>query len=383
VPARLLPLNSAATPLDRWRSLAAEAIEPNPFAEPELVLPAVRHLEGGEGVRLLTVEDDDGMLFALPVARGRSYQRVPVPAVTTWQHDYCFLGTPLVSPRADAGTVRAALAVLRSGRTAPRLVLSGLPTTGPVAELLREALVGRAALVRQPGPSRAVLHRRLAPTYLEETLSSSRRRELRRRRKRLAEDLDAEVSVVDRAEGGDEVAAAVEDFLRLEASGWKGPGGTGTAMACRPGHADFFRELCDGFRRAGRLQMLTLGSDGVPVAMICAFLSGQAHFKFKVAFDDAFATRGPGLQLEIALVEQFHADPRLNWLDSCSDGEDSTSAELYPDRRQSESLLLPLHGLSGLVATRGHPAAQGVKRRLAPVRRASVARVAPLRKPPA
>src|SRR4051812_10792436 len=92
----------AITPslIDAWRDLSRRAAERNPFAEPEVVLPAVRHLAGGTRVGLLTVGDEDRLSALLPVSWpllvpiGR--QHMPVPLLQAWVEPYQVLSTPLI-----------------------------------------------------------------------------------------------------------------------------------------------------------------------------------------------------------------------------------------------------------------------------------------------
>ena len=68
------------TPADlaAWRALAAEAAEPNPFFEPEALLPAARYLRR-HPVELLIVQDTDGWIAAVPVERRIRYGKLPGP----------------------------------------------------------------------------------------------------------------------------------------------------------------------------------------------------------------------------------------------------------------------------------------------------------------
>src|SRR5271167_1614573 len=66
-----------------WRDLAARAAEPNPFFEPECVLPAARHL-GGPAPALLIVKDRGGeWLACLPVIPALRRRRVPLPVMSS------------------------------------------------------------------------------------------------------------------------------------------------------------------------------------------------------------------------------------------------------------------------------------------------------------
>jgi hypothetical protein len=77
-----------------WRDLAARAVEPNPFLEPDLVLPAEARLGDGKAL-LLTVEDGSEWAACLPVEAVR-WHGWRLPVLMSWRHPYRFLGTPLL-----------------------------------------------------------------------------------------------------------------------------------------------------------------------------------------------------------------------------------------------------------------------------------------------
>lgn len=339
----------------QWQELAARAIEPNPFFAPEMVQAAARWLPGGSGDRLLTVHDGDELVLALPVRRRRGHRHVPVPALVGWGHRHCYLGTPLVAPGDPAGCVGAALDALRGGDDA-WLVLETMGGDGPVRAAFGAALAERrlrpAAILAHRRP---VVRRRPEPTYVDGRLSARRRKELRRQRRRLSADLGAEVATT--ALPGTSLGAALEEFMTLEASGWKGR--EGTALASDPREAAFFRAAMEGAGRAGRARMWTLGAGGEIVAGVCGIVSGSGLFHLKIAHDERRARRSPGLLLELDLLDAFHAEPDLAWLDSCTAPGASPSALLYPDRRTIQTLLVPLGPVSGKLATSGLALAHG------------------------
>lgn len=367
--AQLTPLSAVGDPLlGAWRDLATHALETNPYFEPEMLLPASRHLDPEGRVALLTVHEGEVLRFLLPVVRRSRMHHVPVAATTTWLHDHAYLGTPLLAPDEPDAAWACALDELVRDRRAPRLVLHALPHDGPVRAALDAALAprpGRPASVDTV--ERAVLRRRPDGSYLEGRMSASRRKRLRRARRGLSEALGADAVVDDRATRPDTLPGAVDAFLGLEASGWKGR--AGTAMACSPAQAAFFRDMCEGFARQGRLGLVSLAAGQVDVAMACLVVAGDTSFHLKVAYDEAHRHWSPGLQLELELVSHFHADPRQEWIDSGSDGADTVSAQLYPQRRLLSALLVPLRGPLAHAASRSTPMLLGAgrmaKRRLA------------------
>lgn len=360
--ARVVPVDEIDETLQgAWRCLATRAAEPNPFAEPEMVLPAARLLQPGSRPGLLIVQQGQELHFALPMVRAARVHRIPVSALVTWLHPYAFLGTPLLDPDRGTAAWLSILQMLHRETRCPRIVLPRLAQDGPVRSALNQALGERQLRPTTLDPTvRAVLRRRPDPAYLQTQVSPKSRKRLARQRQLLNADIGGELTYSDGATDPSFAGRAVESFLRLEASGWKGR--AGTAVACQPRHAQFFQTTCAGFAQLGRLQLPRLSANGVTVAAGCLLLAGRAVFHLKVAYDETYARRSPGLQLEHELISQFHTDPRLDWIDSCSDGADSVSAQLYPDRRTLESVLVPVRGMHGHAASRLTPRALGTAR---------------------
>ena len=67
-----------------WRSLARRSIEPNPFHEPEYLLPLARGLGQEKQVGMLVVRDGPEWQACLPVRLGH-WHRIPAPAIWNWQ----------------------------------------------------------------------------------------------------------------------------------------------------------------------------------------------------------------------------------------------------------------------------------------------------------
>src|SRR3954464_12105801 len=80
-----------------WNSLASSAIDPNPFYEPWMLIPALHEL-ADESVSVLLIYDasSDVLCGLVPVVRRRLYHRLPIPNFRFWKHKYCFLCTPLL-----------------------------------------------------------------------------------------------------------------------------------------------------------------------------------------------------------------------------------------------------------------------------------------------
>jgi CelD/BcsL family acetyltransferase involved in cellulose biosynthesis len=324
--------HSSGELIDAWKDLACRAAEPNAFFEAEFVLAAARHLRSS-GVYLAVFVEDGNLKAALPVYSNRLWRGMGPCVVRSWVHDYCYLGTPMLDADQPLAALEGLLDELNRWAGRQRiLAFDLLGTGGPVESALNQAMSSRHhELVIRNSYERAVFHH-------DESGSAPGghvRREVSRLGRRIEKEMGAPAVIVERS--GE--PAAIDDFLELEASGWKAA--NGTAMASRPEHAQFFREMCADFTRKGCLQLRSLEVSGRPVATKCNIISGNVVFCFKSAYDERYASSHPGFQLEVRDMECFAAEGRL-WEDSCTDANNSMYNRLWPGRRTLANVLVPL-----------------------------------------
>ena len=166
-----------------------------------------------------------------------------------------------------------------------------------------------------------------AETYLEQSLSGKKRKELRRQHRRLAEEGEL---AVERSEGSCGLAAWTEEFLALEHAGWKGE--QGSALACEAATATLFREALKGAAARGRLERLAIRLDGRPLAMLATFLCPPGAFSFKTAFDESFARFSPGVLLQRENLDLL-ARTDIEWTDSCAAMDHPMIDHFWRERR--------------------------------------------------
>ena len=345
-----------------WEDLAAAAIEPNVFFEPWMLLPAVRAFGGGVDLRFLFIYDrEPGELIGVFPLERRRFWKLPMACLGVWQHKHCFLGTPLVRTGCGPAALKALFDWLVHDDKGTRLVeFPRIPCDGPFARVLDDVIrmVGRPSLVtgRQ---ERALLTLHADDCRADTVLSGPSRRALRRRQRRLAE---AGQLVFEAVEPGADARRWIEEFLHLEAAGWKGR--MGTAMACNAAEVDYFRAIAGEAAERGRLLALTLRLGGRPIACRCAFRAGDGAFAFKSAFDEQFAASSPGVLLELENIRRCRALPGLRWMDSCTSPDNEMINRLWQGRRTLHTVTVATGRRGGDLAVRCLNALQSIRHRL-------------------
>ena len=325
-----------------WRHLARQASEPNVFAEPWTVLPAIEALGAGEDVTLAWVSDPAGVLLGvLPLCRTARYGRLAVGHTTNWRHDNAFCGTPTVRAGGERAFWHRLLRLLDDAPDWPGFLhLRDLVAGGPVLAGLMQAAaeLGRSAAVVHR-VDRALLASPLSPAdYWTATVRKKKRKELARLEGRLAEQGRL---TVDRLAPGDPAEPWIDRFRALERAGWKGR--TGSAVDCHPDTLTIFRATVAGAHARRRLHALSLSLDGRPIAMLATLLSPPGAFAYKIAYDEAFARFSPGVLLErhaLALLDE----PGVEWVDSCAAPDHPMIDHLWGQRRTVVRVTVPLDG---------------------------------------
>jgi hypothetical protein len=249
-----------------------------------------------------------------------------------------YLGTPLMDAERGTEAVAALLEALVQERRAgkSRVLAVQELTEGPTAACFRAAASHLGLpLITFESFERGLL-RRQEPSGYELAHSPRTFRNLRRKQRNLGKLLGVTLDVVDRGKDPE----AVNDYINLEASGYKAD--AGVAMVTAPGEPEFFREMCQRFSDAGRLHLYCLTNGSQTVAMIAWVRSCDTIFQFKWSYDESYARFSPGLILHTEVMRCFQQDTDAALLDSCTWGENEMINQLYPDRRRITSFFIIL-----------------------------------------
>lgn len=320
-----------------WDRLVDRALAPTPFYARPIVGAHADHALVAAGLRALVARRGEEIAALLPYRPGGAWMSFGRRANTAWASPYVTASTPLVSACAAPEAIEALLDAMASASPRRFWLFPLFPLESPAGEALR------AAVRRRGWPSevlsefeRPVLERRPSyDTYARSCQKPSRRKSLQRQRRRLSEQ--GALAFHSFTEGGG-LARAVEDFLALEAGGWKGA--RGTALASRPHTAAFARAVFGGGGQGGvspRADVLTLHDR--PIAVSLALVCGGTAHLLKTAYDENLHAYAPGLILEDEIIRAFHETAFADRLDTASVGG-SVLGELYVDRERIGDLMI-------------------------------------------
>jgi CelD/BcsL family acetyltransferase involved in cellulose biosynthesis len=314
--------------LGRWERLARRSVEPNPFQEPEFVLPLANSIIRDHELLLVVVQDviagDWGYANVLdrPPAAGN-----PLRHLRSLLSAYSFLDHPLIDRDLVDSALQALFKSMSSEGRWHGIRFSRLTLDTWLGEALARSADASGVTFRVDRDwSRSVraVDRHFSAERLLKEFSKSRRKSLRRAWNWLQSRGTVRYRILSPTRGNHGPA---EEFLRLETLGWKGEAGTSLAS----NHSDrrFFLEMVDAFAKSRRVLFGELSVDGKPIASTCNLVSGDTLFAFKIGWDPAFAPGSPGAWSEIKLLEQIPLRaPMIRRVDSCAHG-DSYLASLY------------------------------------------------------
>ncbi|QWG25228.1 GNAT family N-acetyltransferase [Bradyrhizobium sediminis] len=339
----LVPLTAVAA--SQWRALAERANEPNGYYLPDWELAVNASARGRTGVAALAAWSQpaaakDGaarLIGLLPAISMWRAWKIPLPVLVS-ADPYGTLGTPPLD-RDMAEDAAAGLMMQARKAGAHALILRDMSLDGAAMKAFREVL-------RQGGMRPRLLQSHLracldatrdADECLRDALGPKKLKELRRQRNRLAEHGEVRFEVASTPQA---IASAVEIFLQLEASGWKGQ--RGTALLQHDGDAGFVRRATAALAELRQCEIVTLLSGDTPVAAAVVLRHQDRAFYFKLGVDEHYAKFSPGVQLTLDLTRHLCADPAIRLVDSTASADHPMINPIWRGRLAIGDVLIPL-----------------------------------------
>ena len=353
-----------------WDDLCRAALEPNPFYESWMLLPAIEAFGEGLDLRFVLVYAEDPcdksacpvLCGLFPLERKIRYKGLPVDSFGLWRHLHCFLCTPPLRAGYELECLETFFDWLRDSSDGAALLEFGwINTDGPFYEALTGYLneAGKTSFVADRFTRAVCRPGADADSYLTQAISKEHRRDYRRRHNRLSELGRLEYVALERRADAEEW---LEMFLTLEASGWKGREGSAFRSGA-DGQRFFIEAMTEAFNR-GRLMMLAIKLDDRFVALKCNLIAGSGSFAFKIAYDEAYARFCPGVLLELKNIRLLHGRTDIEWMDSCAEANHFMMNRLWTERRDIVDLVVSTGTKAGNLAISSFPLLRWISRKL-------------------
>jgi CelD/BcsL family acetyltransferase involved in cellulose biosynthesis len=284
-----------------WRSLLTRLPRRRHFHYPEWYRAYLDGYAADEGELHLFAAYDSGTLLAVLPLR---YERerllgLPLRHYSLLSGDNIALADITCDPTVPIDSILTALNTYLAGNRALSWDMISFRHILEESPLLASSITGlwRTLLRPHRGCFNLVLDQPYE-TYFQ-TLSKNTRSSLNRARKKLTEAGGGTyLSTRDPAQ----LLAYYQEFLEVEASGWKGAHGSGTAIKLNPAMDRFFRSLLKYFGHDGRceIQLLKLGESTIS-GQFCLAIDGTLY-NFKTGFREEYARLAPGQMLSEQLL---------------------------------------------------------------------------------
>jgi hypothetical protein len=347
--------------------LAAKTREPNIFFEPWMLFPALANY--AESARMVFVllfnpddTDDKSTLYGfIPLEEKQVYRGLPLSCLVLWHYPHCFQSTPLLHRDGTDQAVKSLMEWFSGNQKYKLLEFRQIPVNGQFSETLKAELLMNNSKYLHKDYQRPVLYcEKDFAAYTARHTSSRFRTRMRANMKKLSARGAVEFRRLTAAE---HLEQWIDDFLELEASGWKGR--SGTAMVQNTRDKGFFESIARAAFTHNSLSSVSLCLDGKPIAMEISFLSTEGCFAFKRAYNEDYRDYSPGVLLDMEVIRLIHENPQLKWMDSCADVSSQIFGQIFIHRKDMSNLTIANSNITSNAMVRLLPTLMRMKKALA------------------
>lgn len=301
-----------------WNCLALSAPERLPMLSYAYLRPFFEYqLERGESWRCMFVYEGERLVGVLPLITaperglGGILSRLHPPL-----NPHCVSVSFLLASGFEERVARYLLSEL--ARTNPHyfsLTFERVHCDSRILGLPREVL-DDVHIMKEPAGNGSYLPISGSFREYRESLSINFKRNLRKWDKRLSRLPDVRVQFLT---GQDADSFTFEQFMQIEASGWKGR--RGSAILSSPRRAEFYRALIQELREVGWLELHLLKTGEKLIAAHLGMRMERALVLWKIAYDEAFSNCGPGNILFEKTIERAFLSGDIDEINCLTDME--------------------------------------------------------------
>lgn len=280
---------------DSWDSLVRAMPRPSPFMLHSWLVEWWRHFGAGSELAIHVARRGDRVVGAMPLFVRR---RWGVRVASFLGGGESALGDLLIADAAPDGVAERLLQHVVSSEIAA-LDVFGLTQEGRLAATLGPARLNLIERVESP----VIELGRDWEAFLSAKLSSSRRREIRRRSRNLAAEGKLDVAT---ARTPEEVGEALGDAFRLHGLRW-GSGPDRSTFGTPRGQR-FHRAALVALAKDDLVRVSTVRLDGRAIAFQCWFSLGTSAYQYRIAHDPVFQRFGLGFASTLDVIKAAMAE---------------------------------------------------------------------------
>jgi CelD/BcsL family acetyltransferase involved in cellulose biosynthesis len=278
---------------DEWRELCREGPCNAPFFRPEWIAASIRAFAPQQRLLLITVREHGRLTAVIPLLEEKivryGLRFIKLRGAANVQHSCRF--DLIYGDCDDVGKiVRTVWSCLRSLPDWHVVEVPIVPQGGAAEGLLNAAQEKGFPIFRftqRQSPYILLTRDESANDFSRFAVNAHFRQNLRRRWRKLEANGPLTLR---RLEKGD--ASALQQFYRLEQSGWKGR--KGTAIACSKQLREFYDSVAQSAERFGYLSLYFLEQNDSVIAAQFGLTCNGCYWLLKVGYDENYAEYGPG-----------------------------------------------------------------------------------------
>ena len=322
----LQPLNN------QWDALDNNSLMPTVSHTRLWLAPMFEHFSKKNTclVSAQTTQENNGSLQAITALKKITLPGgLALPVAQTWDNGFLFSGTPLISRNSPQAAMTALLSSARHELGAKAVLFKKVQRCDQFDQLL-----GHLSAKAIAGHQLFNIHQRAAlfcsgdfDQWFNENFSRKRRKEYRRLRNRLSE---IDVLQSQTWQKGEPVEQWVEEFIQLEAAGWKGR--NGTAVACSIEQTAHLRHALSQMAKNGSLLFWKITLGDKPIACLFGFQQHNQVWLGKIAYDETLSQFSPGVLAILNATKDLFARKDVTMVDSSADPDHPMINNIWRDR---------------------------------------------------
>jgi len=288
--------------ISQWRSLESNALNPNAYLSPCFVIPAQKYLTEDQGIVIVVVYQ---ALNSHIKMIGLAVFQIVLPTIkypftylTTYNSTHSFLGGILLDKFQYINAAKSMFNHLKKINKWSVIQISEFKFDDAVSEINACLLKYGINWFKYKSINRCVLYpKQSGIRYIDKNISYKRLKDINRRRRNLNKIGDVSWCFITKKEI---TKNTIEDFLKLENSGWKGK--CGTSLLSNNASKNFFIDITANFKKHNNIFFTEIKLNNEVIASTCNFISGNIGFAFKLSWNDDYSQYSIGYLNEIEFI---------------------------------------------------------------------------------